>query len=87
MNCGIELAAIEKHLLIIRPGKCLETCAITILDWRTKGALSPFLEYWGRGYSPPPVPTPVTKERRGGGVLICANNIGLQLLHLLFILT
>ena len=34
MNCrssGIDLAAIEAHLLIIRHGKCLEICAITIL--------------------------------------------------------
>ena len=57
----IDLAAIEAHLLIIRPGKCLEICIVTIQGWRTKGALPPFLEYWG-GYSPPapPVPTPMT---------------------------
>ena len=51
MNCklsGIDLAAIEAHLLI-RLGKCLE---ITILGWRTKGALPPFLEHWG-DYNPP----------------------------------
>ena len=37
MNCKssrIDLAAIEAHLLIIRPGKCLEICVVTILGWR-----------------------------------------------------
>ena len=58
LNCKssrIDLAAIEAHLLIIRPGKCLEICIVTIQGWRTKGALPPFLEYWG-GYSPPSPP-------------------------------
>ena len=48
---GIDLAAIEAHLLIIRPDK------ITILGRRAKWVLPPFLEYWG-SYSPP-VLTPV----------------------------
>ena len=33
LNCKssrIDLAAIEAHLLIIRPGKCLEICIVTI---------------------------------------------------------
>ena len=58
INCKssrIDLAAIEAHLLIIRPGKCLKTCVVAILGWRPMGALPPFLEYWG-GYSPPPAP-------------------------------
>ena len=58
MNCKssrIDLAAIEAHLLIIRPGKCLEICVVTILGWRIKGALPPFLEYWG-GLQPPQPP-------------------------------
>ena len=54
INCKlsrIDLAAIEAHLLMIRPGKCLKICVVTILGWRTMGALPPFLKYWG-GYSP-----------------------------------
>ena len=52
MNCkssGIDLAAIEAHLLIIRPGKCLEICAITILGWRTKGGSVPLPRILGGG--------------------------------------
>ena len=44
MNCkssGIDLAAIEAHLLIIRPGKCLEICAITILAEEQRGGSAP----------------------------------------------
>ena len=57
------MAAIEAHLLIIRPGKCLEICVATILGWRTKEGSAPFLEYWGGGggvggYSPPSPPPP-----------------------------
>ena len=50
INCKlsrIDLAATEAHLLMIRPGKCLKICVVTILGWRTMGALPPFLEYWG----------------------------------------
>ena len=52
INCKssrIDLAAIEAHSIIIRLGKCLEICVVTILGWRIKGALPPFLEYWGGG--------------------------------------
>ena len=77
INCKssrIDLAAIEAHLLIIMPGKCLKICVVTILGWRTMGALLPFLEYWG-GYSPPSPPgsyayglhlgaTPVSTSRK-----------------------
>ena len=44
INCksnGIDLAAIEVHLLIIRPGKCLEIWVVTILGWRTKEGSAP----------------------------------------------
>ena len=54
INCKssrIDLVAIEAYLLIIRPGKCLKIFIVTILGWRTMGALPPFLNYWG-GYSP-----------------------------------
>ena len=54
INCKssrIDLVAIEAYLLIIRPGKCLKIFIVTILGWRTMGALPPFLKYWG-GYSP-----------------------------------
>ena len=67
-NCkssGIDLVAIEAHLLIIRPGKHLEICVATILGWRTKEGSAPFLEYWGGGggggggVTAPLVPTPM----------------------------
>ena len=74
INCKssrIDLVAIEAYLLIIRPGKCLKIFIVTILGWRTMGALPPFLKYWG-GYSPlsppppppppPPVPTPMVQH-------------------------
>ena len=35
------MAAIEAHLLIIRPDKCLDICIVTILGWRTKGGSAP----------------------------------------------
>ena len=62
MNCKLDLAAIEAHLLIIRPGNYLEVFVVTILGWarEQRGAPPPFLEYWG-GCSPPSplVPTPM----------------------------
>ena len=44
INCKssrIDLVAIEAYLLIIRPGKCLKIFIVTILGWRTMGALPP----------------------------------------------